>query len=256
MSNPGVILLARTKTECGDFIIEDNLGEAVHLHLGNIRVDMTIDDLNQLAQQCVDVLDSFISLHNFSCKELDPIFLAQISDMLPDIQGIQRRKIKPDKFRVRIKNKYGIPVNRKIMDSRISKALQGNRKEDDTFLQQENYIFQTNAQRTDENLKIIEKEGYNPDKGMVVTFNGQDFIRDGQHRVASLCYLGKNDPIETLDLLFKNEKYSLPEDPAVQFFFIWNLRKIKKMLLFVPKWIWKKRNRVKRLLFRIYASVG
>ena len=51
MSNPGVILLARTKTECGDFIIEDNLGEAVHLHLGNIRVDMTIDDLNQLAQQ-------------------------------------------------------------------------------------------------------------------------------------------------------------------------------------------------------------
>lgn len=256
MSNPGVILLSKTRTECGDFLIEDNLGEAVHLHLGNIRVDMTISDLNQLAEQCVDILDNFISLHKFSCKELDPIFLSQISYMLPDLQGVRRRMLEPNKFRVQIKNKFGIPVNRKIADSRISKALQGNPKEDDTFLQQENYIFQSNAQRTDENLKVIEKEGYNPEKGMVVTFNGQNFIRDGQHRAASLYYLGRNDPIETLDLLFKNEKYSLYEHPSVPFFFSWNLKKIKKMFLLVLKWIWQKRNKVNRLLFRIYYRVG
>lgn len=255
MSNPGVILLSETKTECGDFIIEDNLGEAVHLHLGNIRIDITVDDLNHLAEQCADILDNFISQHEFSCKELDPIFLSQISYMLPDLQSVRRRKLEPDKFRIQLRNKYGIFVNCNIENSRVLKALQGNRGEDDNFLQQENYVFQSNAERTDENLNVIKKEGYNPDKGMVVTFNGQDFIRDGQHRIAVLYFLGRNDPIETLDLSFRNKKYSLSEHPVVRFFLYWDLKKVKKIFLLAPKWIWKKRHKVRRLFFRVLYSV-
>lgn len=255
MSNPGVILLSKTETECGDFIIEDNLGEAVHLHLGNIRIDITVNDLNHLAEQCMDILDNFISLHGFSCKELDPIFLSQISYMLPDLQSVRRRKLEPNIFRIQIRNKYGIFVNCKIENSRVFKALQGNHEEDDNFLQQENYIFQSNAERTDENLNVIKKQGYNQDKGMVVTFNGQDFIRDGQHRIAVLNYLGRNDTIETLDLSFRNKKYSLSEHPVVRIFLHWNKKKVKKLFLLVPKWIWKKRYKVKCLFFRILYKV-
>lgn len=255
MSNPGVILLSKTKTECGDFIIEDNLGEAIHLHLGNIRIDITVNDLNHLAEQCIDVLDDFISLHGFSCKELDAIFLLQISYMLPDLQGVRRRIMEPDKLRIQVRNKVGIFVNYKIENSRVLKALQGNHKEDDCFLQQENYVFQSNEERTDENLNTIKREGYNPNKGMIVTFNGQDFIRDGQHRIAALYFLERKVPIETLDLLFKNKKYSLSEHPVARFFLYWDLKKVKKAFWVVPKWLWKKRYKVKRLFFRVLYRI-
>ncbi|MCM1303079.1 MAG: hypothetical protein NC305_08485 [Lachnospiraceae bacterium] len=256
MSNPGVILLSETKTACGRFIIEDNLGEAIHLHLNDIRVDITVNDLEQLAVQCINILDSFISLPGFSCNELDPIFLSQVSYMLPDLQGVQKRIVELDKFKIQVRNKCGIPVNRKMKDSRVLKALQGNSREDDNFLQQENYIFQNNAERTFDNLSVIKEEGYDPDKGMVVTFNGQNFIRDGQHRIAVLLFLGRNGSIETLDLSFKGEKYSLSEHPAVQFFLCWNLEKVKRIFWAVSKRIWQKRYQVMRLFFRIIYSIG
>ena len=255
MSNPGVILLAKTKTAWGEFLIEDNLGEAVHLHLDEIRADLTIDDFRQMAEQCTEILDNFISLQEFSCKELNPVFLSQIAHMLPDLEEVQKRQMELHRFRIQTKNKYGIPVIQKVKDSRILKALQGDHREDDGFSQQENHIFQSNAERTAENLRIIEAEGYDPDKGMIVIFNGQEFIRDGQHRAAALYFLGKNDPVETLDLVFRDRRYSLPRHPAIHFFLCWNLKKVKKALLVLPAQAWKKRRKVQRICFRMLHSV-
>lgn len=35
------------------FVIEDNVGEAIHIHLRNLRLDMSIDDYRTFADQLV-----------------------------------------------------------------------------------------------------------------------------------------------------------------------------------------------------------
>ena len=55
MSNPGVIFLNTSKVYvdriiCGDRLwIEDNIGEAIHIHYRNMRFDFTIEEFLQLA---------------------------------------------------------------------------------------------------------------------------------------------------------------------------------------------------------------
>ncbi len=57
MSNPGVIILAETRTRRGEsFRIEDNIGESIHIHYKNIRMDFTVRDFLSLARGCSDSL--------------------------------------------------------------------------------------------------------------------------------------------------------------------------------------------------------
>ena len=73
--------------------------------------------------------------------------------------------------------------------------------------------------------------------------------------VIALYFLGKNDPVETLDLVFRDRRYSLPRHPAIHFFLCWNLKKVKKALLVLPAQAWKKRRKVQRICFRMLHSV-
>ncbi len=47
MSNPAVITLANSTSRKGKFkrfVVEDNIGESVHLHIDNMRIDFTINE--------------------------------------------------------------------------------------------------------------------------------------------------------------------------------------------------------------------
>ena len=48
MSNPAVIVLDEVKKSKKSvfkrFVLEDNIGEAIHLHVDNMRIDFTIDE--------------------------------------------------------------------------------------------------------------------------------------------------------------------------------------------------------------------
>lgn len=53
MSNPGVILLAEHKKSGGCFEklrIEDNLGESVHIHLDDFRIDLTLNEYQSFSE--------------------------------------------------------------------------------------------------------------------------------------------------------------------------------------------------------------
>ena len=60
MSNPAVINLAETETDIGFFRIEDNIGESIHLHLGDFRYDLTIKEFLSLSDDLKNVIDGFI----------------------------------------------------------------------------------------------------------------------------------------------------------------------------------------------------
>jgi hypothetical protein len=51
MSNPGVLMLSETLINGKSFRIEDNIGEAIHIHFGDIRLDMTIREFFDFDKQ-------------------------------------------------------------------------------------------------------------------------------------------------------------------------------------------------------------
>ena len=56
MSNPGVINLFSIFKKTGiinRFQVEDNIGESIHIHINNFRIDLTIDEFYKLVNSFV-----------------------------------------------------------------------------------------------------------------------------------------------------------------------------------------------------------
>ncbi len=80
MSNPGVISLA-SDLKAG-LKIEDNIGEAIHIHYKNIRLDLTVKEFEEISNCMNDVIDGLIPVENFTSKNINPENLVQISPYL------------------------------------------------------------------------------------------------------------------------------------------------------------------------------
>ena len=78
MSNPAVITLAQVQTKCGEFSVEDNLGESIHLHLGDFRWDITINDLDSLSKELAVSLEMFINVEGFGVDKFSKEFLPRV----------------------------------------------------------------------------------------------------------------------------------------------------------------------------------
>ena len=48
MSNPAVFELNKTIIKNNIFTIEDNIGEAIHFHIGLVRFDLSIKEFNNI----------------------------------------------------------------------------------------------------------------------------------------------------------------------------------------------------------------
>jgi len=74
-TNPGVIVL--TKTQLRDtqmhhrLDIEDNIGEEMHIHYKNLRMDYTVNDFLELARACDDALTNLQKHQNGGDDTLD-----------------------------------------------------------------------------------------------------------------------------------------------------------------------------------------
>ena len=69
MSNPAVIYLAECKTKSGgSFRIEDNIGEAIHLHYENFRIDLTSDQFLSLGALINNAISEIIDVKDFDLK--------------------------------------------------------------------------------------------------------------------------------------------------------------------------------------------
>ena len=80
MSNPGVIVLSKKKLDKKkSFIVEDNIGEAIHLHYDDIRIDMTVKNYIELCDNVKESIQQLIEIENFSVDYFDPVFLDMIA---------------------------------------------------------------------------------------------------------------------------------------------------------------------------------
>lgn len=91
MSNPGVLSLAfNPKFELK---IEDNVGEAIHIHYKNIRLDLTVAEFENLSSCMNDVIDGIVSVEGFSSSNINPKELVKISAFLSDLKKVTKDEV-------------------------------------------------------------------------------------------------------------------------------------------------------------------
>jgi hypothetical protein len=255
MSNPAVIELVSATLYCGEYRIEDNLGEAIHFHLSDFRIDLSINEFHELAIRCMEILNVFCEKSNFDCSSIDPIFLFDIATYLPDLIKVGYRKVYLSELKLFTNNNtFKIPRSRKINESWVYKALQGDTREDDNRYQL-GYYGCSNHERTILIDESIHANGYPWKNNYIVLFNEQTYIRDGQHRAASLYNIDKNQHIEVMVLYFENNKHNIPKHPQAHYFFCWNIKRVRglcRTLYYLLKNIFQKvLKKIDYTLFRI-----
>ena len=231
MSNPGVKYLATKRLSNGvEFRVEDNIGEAIHIHYGDeIRLDVSINELLEINNKSSLILNELLKETNFNTKYFDSLFLNMISDYLINLERVEFCKIELESIKAETRGFLGLPVFRSIKKSRIVKALEGKTKEIESY-RQENYPGQSNSSRLESMLDKISKEGYPFSNKYIVLFNDQNIVRDGQHRAGCLYFLNGNCEIDVIRMHFKNKQYSLFVHPWLKVLFWWPPKRIKKLI--------------------------
>lgn len=212
MINPGVITLASLQNIENSkfpyrFDIEDNIGEAIHFHFKDIRIDLTVKEFCELAESMYKVIDNIVSVNGFSSKDFDPVNLIGISNGLPKLKEIKFRKILLEDIKVDTYDEKGFPIIASLAESRVVKALSGIEEENNQHTVQFNYFAQNDVEKISNkdrilfNLEMIKKNGY-PYNNELIMVDSNNQIWDGQHRAACLYYLYGNIEVEVRELVF------------------------------------------------------
>lgn len=95
MSNPGLVVLAKARggtKNLRNFVIEDNIGEAVHIHWNNLRIDFSIDEFLIFSEQVEDIFRN-LSSHGYpDFLKLDTVLLGLIGAQVGAIVRIEQER--------------------------------------------------------------------------------------------------------------------------------------------------------------------
>ena len=240
MSNPGVIKLAEVITQQHTFRVEDNIGEAIHLHFDGIRIDLSVNEYRRLVAQVRDLLENMIQAPGFHLKYIEPLFFMEMGSHWPYLdkayfEDLYLNDILVDTYVYDEETKMEQYTLRPLSESRVMKYLQGNTSENDKR-KQINLFGQSNSERVEDVLRLIKTQGYPVDdkyivltnlppgsydgctisgystkdgkqdeNQSVISTNLNNILYDGQHRASCLYYLYGNIKVKVLHLLFSNE---------------------------------------------------
>ena len=248
MSNPGVITLDSEKSKKDNFKrfeVEDNIGESIHLHIDNMRIDFTINeflDFSKLIKESIAGLDV---LAGYSLDQFDAYFLKECGDILPGLAKIKIEEIELSELKCIVCSSHGSDLNLKkivgVNETPAYKYLSGDK---DSFISysQHNYFTENNEGRLAALLESIKNNGY-PNLGRyIVVFDGQNYIRDGQHRAAILSYLyGADTKVKVMRFYFENKKHLIRED----------IGNIKVICFWFVKKVYRTTKKICKVLLRI-----
>lgn len=212
MSNPAVMLLASLKEISGfpyRFEIEDNVGEAIHIHYKDIRLDMTIQEFHELADALRGIFTDLVGNEKFHIEDFDAGNLVWLAQSLIDLENIAEEEVYLEDILVDTYDEEGNVVYKPLPYSRVLKALHGDTAENDAR-RQINYFMangcerETNEERIHYNMEQIKKDGY-PRNGELILLRPDNTIIDGQHRASCLYYLYGNIKVPVRKLYFKEQ---------------------------------------------------
>lgn len=187
MSNPGVISLTESIINGQLFKIEDNIGEAIHVHWGNFRIDLSISEFVQLVDVCRKIVEKMIDVDGFSFELYDAIFLSQRCSELIDLKKIEFKEVYISDMLIDQHDELGVRSYVGIKDSRVSKAIRGDFSELNRW-KQVNYYGYDNISRLEDIQEKIRGNGYNPSHcGTYIVLNGlTNIVIDGCHRTSCI----------------------------------------------------------------------
>jgi len=203
MSNPGVITLAKINIQDVELRIEDNIGESIHVHFGNLRLDFSVNSFLKFAEMITQIAEKMINVNNFRYKDYDSIFLSQVSGLLLNLKKVEYVNVEIGDLMTDEVTQEGQRFI-SIKESRVSKALQG----DESLIKnwnQTNHWGEDNISRYKTMYESIKERGYQPDKDTYITIcdNGK-FVQDGCHRVCSLYDLYGNIRVTVANWITNN----------------------------------------------------
>lgn len=210
MSNPAVIQLASTYIGNTEVRIEDNWAEAIHLHIGMLRIDLTVDEFLEIADKMTCAANELIEAESFDVRDFDPVFLSFYNSIFLDLEKVTIESVKLGDIIILKNNK--LPYYTHLNKGRDFKALNGEFDELNAYKSQVNNIGESNLDRLNRMLNSIKENGYPYRNEYIILRNNQNVILDGQHRASCLLYLyGPDHEVPVMRFHFKNQKYNVTD---------------------------------------------
>lgn len=190
MSNPSVCSLASVNIAGNQFRVEDNLGEAIHIHYGRLRLSLSISDYFKVTDQIISIVEMLCSEESISIKNLDEESIK--SDLLDDyknIQSIKETEMELDSLFMRESFIMDRSIKRIIplKESGYIKLLRGE-SDDELYYREKGKI---EPSRYEKIMWIVKqyniKDSTIHGKKIVVDRDG--FIIDGIKRASALYYM-------------------------------------------------------------------
>lgn len=243
MSNPAVITLVDSSSLRGKFkrfIIEDNIGESIHLHIDKMRIDFTIDEFLEFSSMIRESLLDLDILKGYSINNFGEHFIKECSPFLPKLKEIKIEEIEISKLKCIKKTNFRGIINlikrTSITSTPAYKYLLGETNEICKY-EQFNYILPYNESTLKNIQESINKNGYPHEEKYIVLFEGQDIIRDGEDRAAVLANLfGLDYKVKILRFYFKGNQHKMKIfNTNFKTTFSWFIRKVYMELKIVLK---------------------
>ena len=203
MSNPAVVKLQKKTIYKQKVWLDDNFGEAVHLHINNIRADLTIKEFDDLCADICDAINALLCVEGFDIHCIDKTYLESVlwKDLL-DVKEVRIDHVRLSSLLCPNQEGELIPLPK----SRGVKALEGDTQENDQ-IRASHHIGQTSADRLNRAMDGIQRNVY-PYKGQYIILYNDDFvIRDGQHRASCLYHLNGDMEVPVMRLIFGKRSF-------------------------------------------------
>lgn len=255
MSNFGVTYLLKIYKGNNRLSIEDNIGEELHIHFGEMRLMLKNLQFREFAENSMDYISDITGLSLDVLNRLDPIFLFDLCRRgeLPSLTLQQEEYISVGELLCPVQNMFGVWKYKPINKSHFLKVMR--KKTDHTPYDEDqiNYLGRTNLSRCNNILEMCKKNRkICDDYPLYVT--KRNVIRDGQHRAAALYYLYgyqhkvKVQRMETnkSDHLYYKDKIEILKE--IIHTYVNRIRKYKKKIQVNKKELSEYRKCVKRCL--------
>jgi len=193
-------------------VIEDNIGEAVHLHMNDMRIDFTVKEFLEFAGMIRESLNGLDLLPGYRVENFDEHFLKECAENdLLNLAEIKIEEVRLSSLQCIVHSNYGGGLNFlklfPVAEAPAYKWLQGDKNSFCRY-EQHHYFRMNNEERLSAVLESIQKNGYPHEEQYIILFQGQDIIRDGQHRAAVLAHLhGLDHNVKVMRFYFKGRRH-------------------------------------------------
>ncbi|MGL5571539.1 hypothetical protein [Cetobacterium sp.] len=191
MSNPSVFELAKIKIDDSIICIEDNIGEAIHVHIGPFRIDLTINEFLEITEKIENVFKFLLKEKEIDILEYNKYFLMNFRDYWLEILKVENKEVRISELKIKLEDKKRILNSKKIIESPFYRYYQ--KEEIDLEIYENTLdIFQTNKEKADEIYNSIKKNQFASNNECIVIDN-EGYILDGEEKVCSLLSIyGEN----------------------------------------------------------------